>query len=257
MAVHKITRAEAPYMQIARAISERIANGDLAPGERLPTGVQIQQDWGVSRATANKVAAHLRNTGLAYTEPGIGLIVASTASITGVTPDAMWRRMLAGGPIRLQNERSERTVGTAFGSDVPEIVLSCLDATVASELVYRRRVIYRSEQPYTIATSWFLPALLDQQRDVTSRLLDDSAIPEGTPAYIARQLGRDLTGHHHVVGIVRADAQSAQDLQVDEGAPLLRIVDTIEVDGGWPIEVGTYCYPESPVIVTSEGSATF
>ena len=60
-----------------------------------------------------------------------------------------------------------------------------------------------------------------------------------------------------MVGIVRADAQSAQDLQVDEGAPLLRIVDTIEVDGGWPIEVGTYCYPESPVIVTSEGSATF
>ncbi|OLM28468.1 hypothetical protein Ae717Ps2_6364 [Pseudonocardia sp. Ae717_Ps2] len=29
---------------------------------------------------------------------------------------------------------------------------------------------------------------------------------------------------------------------------------TIQVEGGWPIEVGTYCYPEAPVIVTSESS---
>ncbi|WP_075334675.1 GntR family transcriptional regulator [Pseudonocardia sp. Ae717_Ps2] len=254
MAVHKLARAEAPYMQIARSISERIARGELSPGDRLPTGVQIQEDWGVSRATANKVAAQLRNTGLAYTEPGIGLIVASGSSTTGVTPDAMWRRMLSGGPIYLPNERSERTVGTAPGSDAPEIVLACLDATVASQLVYRRRVIYRDDQPYTVATSWFLPALLDQQVDVTARLLDDDSIPEGSPAYIAERLGRDLTGHHHVVGIVRATAPEAESLRVGEGEPLLRIVDTIQVEGGWPIEVGTYCYPEAPVIVTSESS---
>ncbi|OLM28467.1 hypothetical protein Ae717Ps2_6363 [Pseudonocardia sp. Ae717_Ps2] len=142
-----MARAEAPYMQIAPVDFGENRQGELSPGDRLPTGVQIQEDWGVSRATANKVAAQLRNTGLAYTEPGIGLIVASGSSTTGVTPDAMWRRMLSGGPIYLPNERSEPPSERRRGSDAPEIVLACLDATVASQLVYRRRVIYRDDQP--------------------------------------------------------------------------------------------------------------
>lgn len=248
MAVHRLVRAEAPYMQIARSISERITSGELSPGDRLPTGAQIQQDWGVSRATANKVATHLRTAGVAYTEPGIGLIVAPLRSTTEVTPGAMWRRMLGGEPIYLPNERSERTVGSASGTAVPDLVWTALDADPSSELVYRRRLLYRDDRPCGVVTSWFAPWLSDQ---VTARLRDDSAIPEGTPAYLSSQLGRELTGHRHVIGIVRADGDMAAELSVEVDAPLLRIADTIEADGT-PIEVGMYYCPEAPVIVTTE-----
>ncbi|WP_139319196.1 MULTISPECIES: GntR family transcriptional regulator [unclassified Pseudonocardia] len=251
MVSSKILRAEPPYMQIARAITERIARGELAPGDRLPTGAHIMEEWGVSKATANRVAGQLRSSGLAYTEPGVGLIVRATSGQAGVTPDAMWRRILAGGPIRLPNERSERTVGRAPAADAPDVVAACLDATAMSELAYRRRVIYRDERPYTVATSWFLPALLDQREPITDRLVRDESIPEGTPRYIADRLGRELSGHRHVVGIVRATTDDAAALGVQEGDPLLRIVDTINAEG-WPIECGVYLYPEAEIIVTSE-----
>lgn len=250
MAANKIQRADPPYVQIVTAITERIAAGDLTPGERVPTEVEIRETWGVSRATANKVAAELKASGIAYTRPGYGLIVRAQSRNVAAGPASMWQRIASTGEIRMPNEHSERRTGHAPASDAPEVVVAALDATSFSELVYRHRVIYRDAYPFTVAVSWFLPALLDQQKPITDRLLENERIVEGTPRYIADQLGRDLTETTEVVGIVRATVDEAAALNIAEGDPLLRVVSTIFAEG-WPIEVGTYVYPEAPEILTS------
>jgi AcrR family transcriptional regulator len=66
---------EAPYRRIAAEIRERIARGDLGPGDRIPSTREITREWGVAMATATKVITALRDAGLVETRSGAGSVV--------------------------------------------------------------------------------------------------------------------------------------------------------------------------------------
>jgi DNA-binding transcriptional regulator YhcF (GntR family) len=66
---------EPPYRRIVAEIQARIVNGELRPGDRLPSTRQIAQRWGVAVATATKVLAALRDGGLVVTKVGSGTVV--------------------------------------------------------------------------------------------------------------------------------------------------------------------------------------
>ncbi|PSL00054.1 tetracycline repressor-like protein [Murinocardiopsis flavida] len=68
-----------PSVRIAAAVRERIANGDLRPGERAPSTRQIVREWGVAMATASRAIAILRDEGLVVTRPGSGTVVRGRA----------------------------------------------------------------------------------------------------------------------------------------------------------------------------------
>lgn len=51
------------YRQISRAIIDRIRDGDLAPGERVPSENDIITQWGVSNTTARKALADVEQAG--------------------------------------------------------------------------------------------------------------------------------------------------------------------------------------------------
>ena len=52
-------------------VRQRIEQGDLVPNRPTPSGVQIEQEFGVARATARKAVALLREWGLVTTVPGL------------------------------------------------------------------------------------------------------------------------------------------------------------------------------------------
>lgn len=70
---------EPPYLRIVAEIRRRIADGELAPGDRVPSTRQIAGEWGVALATATKALTTLRLGGLVETRPRIGTVVAGTA----------------------------------------------------------------------------------------------------------------------------------------------------------------------------------
>src|SRR5690606_28879506 len=70
-------RARPPYRQIADAIRDRIAVGELLPGDAVPSTRQLTAEYGVAMATATKVLAALRQDGLIETRPGVGARVTS------------------------------------------------------------------------------------------------------------------------------------------------------------------------------------
>jgi DNA-binding transcriptional regulator YhcF (GntR family) len=70
---------EPPYRTIAQEIAGRIARGDLAAGDRVPSTRQIVARYGVAMATATKVLAELRRLGLVRAAPGVGTVVVSPA----------------------------------------------------------------------------------------------------------------------------------------------------------------------------------
>jgi DNA-binding transcriptional regulator YhcF (GntR family) len=68
-----------PYRRIAAGIAARIAAGELAPGDRIPSIRQLIADHGIAMATATKVIATLREQGLVQPRPGVGTVVATPA----------------------------------------------------------------------------------------------------------------------------------------------------------------------------------
>ncbi|MGW5638899.1 winged helix-turn-helix domain-containing protein, partial [Streptomyces sp. NPDC003832] len=66
------------YEQIADDLRTRIANGEFGPGQLLPSGRDLAEQWTVSRATVVKAYDVLRNDGLVAARQGAGFVVAET-----------------------------------------------------------------------------------------------------------------------------------------------------------------------------------
>jgi GntR family transcriptional regulator len=65
----------APYRQVAQILRERIAEGTYQPGTRLPSIVDLVQEFGVARTTARKALNLLAEEGLAELSAGMGFYV--------------------------------------------------------------------------------------------------------------------------------------------------------------------------------------
>ncbi|GAB7028858.1 TetR/AcrR family transcriptional regulator C-terminal domain-containing protein [Streptomyces sp. NPDC021749] len=80
-----------PYLRIVAAIRQRITDGELGPGDRVPSTRQIAREWGVALATATKALTTLRLEGHVEARPRAGTVVAGTVTPTpprGHTPPA-------------------------------------------------------------------------------------------------------------------------------------------------------------------------
>jgi GntR family transcriptional regulator, transcriptional repressor for pyruvate dehydrogenase complex len=61
--------------QLVRALTDRIAQGELKPGDRLPTEQELIEAFGVSRTVVREAISSLRATGLVSTQQGVGAFV--------------------------------------------------------------------------------------------------------------------------------------------------------------------------------------
>jgi DNA-binding transcriptional regulator YhcF (GntR family) len=75
------------YRRIAGELAARIATGDLAPGDRVPSTRQLMAAHGVAMATATKVITRLREQGLVEAKPGVGTVVKRGAAPPAAAPD--------------------------------------------------------------------------------------------------------------------------------------------------------------------------
>lgn len=80
--------AQPPYRRIADEIRARIANGELRPGDPVPSARGITREWGVALATATKVLATLNAEGVARSLPGRGTVVTGPAAAGQPAPAA-------------------------------------------------------------------------------------------------------------------------------------------------------------------------
>jgi DNA-binding GntR family transcriptional regulator len=64
-----------PYRQIADRLREQIADGTFPPGRRIPSLVELEQEYGVARDTLRKAIKVLKEEGLVETVTGMGVFV--------------------------------------------------------------------------------------------------------------------------------------------------------------------------------------
>ena len=63
------------WRQVHEIIAARIRAGQYPPGERVPSLLEIQTEFGIANITAQKVQRQLREDGLVETQPGMGSYV--------------------------------------------------------------------------------------------------------------------------------------------------------------------------------------
>ncbi|MEU4558378.1 winged helix-turn-helix domain-containing protein [Actinoplanes sp. NPDC023936] len=76
------------YEQIAAGLRADIVTGRLRPGQQLPSELRLQQENGVSRETARRAIAVLRNEGLAVVQRGHGVVVREQPEREDLVPPA-------------------------------------------------------------------------------------------------------------------------------------------------------------------------
>jgi GntR family transcriptional regulator len=138
------------YADIAAYYRQKITDGDLAPGDPMPSMREVCDQFGVAITTANRAFRVLKAEGLTVASPGIGTVVAS-------------EQRASAGLDRL--DRMERTgkayIGGETSSDHIAMIRSCADPDIVNELdiephdeiVIRRRIFETQGKPSSVALS--------------------------------------------------------------------------------------------------------
>lgn len=72
-----------PYLQIANDLRRQIEDGTIPPGRRIPTTVEMEQEYEVARDTLRKATKVLKDEGLVESVRGMGLYVVDRSQPPG------------------------------------------------------------------------------------------------------------------------------------------------------------------------------
>ena len=125
---------KAPYAAIAADLRRRIADGELRPGDRVPSTRQLARASGVAMATAAKALTVLRHEGLVVARPRSGTVVAPAAGPSPAIPAAP---QAGDGPTR------ERLLRTAIALADAEGLTAVSMRAVATRLGVAPMTLYR------------------------------------------------------------------------------------------------------------------
>jgi GntR family transcriptional regulator len=238
------------YRQIAEALRGQIEAGELAPGGRLPTELELRARFdNASRNTVRDAIKWLTTLGLVETRPGQGTFVVQTIDpfITTLSGDP--KTGFGGGEgIRYASEVSSRK-RTPTASDI-QIEIQKASSDVAGKLGMTADtvVVSRHERRYLDGTPWsmqtsFYP--MDFVARGAVRLTIPEDIGEGTVKYLADTLGVHQVGYRDWLLVRAPDNNEAQffKLPADGRTSIVEISRTAFDRNGQPMRLTVTVYP--------------
>ncbi|HEY8984089.1 MAG TPA: GntR family transcriptional regulator [Streptomyces sp.] len=196
------------YEQIAEDLRSRIADGEFAPGDLLPSGRDLAEQWSVSRATVVKAYDTLRGDGLVVARQGSGFTVTDTP----LARPAGGRRV---GSVRTSGGAPFRRLGTPDRVVPPRHVADALGLEADETALRRTRLVLLDDgAPGTLVTAWFPPSVAD----AAPRLALPGPIAEGTTHYVRRETGWSPSEGVDVTTVRLAGEEEADILGVERPA---------------------------------------
>jgi DNA-binding GntR family transcriptional regulator len=163
---------DAPYVQIIEHYRQEIRAGRLTDGDLLPSGRQIAEQFGVSLATAAKVATGLQAMGLVTPRPGAGTwVTAARPPADRALGGPLLITLAARGPL---DPGEGAQVLEAALVQAPQHVAAQLGTEPAAQVIRRSQEVLRDGATAAALTSWFPASLADRVPDLlgTSQLTD-------------------------------------------------------------------------------------
>ncbi|MEV0990994.1 GntR family transcriptional regulator [Streptomyces sp. NPDC049949] len=213
------------YEEIAESLRSRIAAGEFAPGDTVPSGRDLAEQWSVSRATAIKAMDVLRNDGVVEARQGTGFIVTETP----VARPAGNRQ--AGSP-RVTGGLPFLRVGNPDWVVPPSHVAEALRMAPNTDALRRVRVMQLPDgSPHSYVVAWFPPDVAE----ASPRLAQTAPIAEGTTRYVRRQTGRFPTEGIDTTTVRLASQSECGHLALDEPTAVAVLLHTAYDHEGRPL----------------------
>jgi GntR family transcriptional regulator len=239
---------EPMYRQIADDLRRQIEAGSLAPGQQLPTELELREKYNASRNTVRDAIKWLIARGLVETRPGQGTFVVERIFpfVTTLTGDPG-----AAGGGEGNTYIREVTAQLRQPSDtVPRVEIQLADNALAAalQIVNGMAVVSRHQQrsidgvPWSLQTSFYPMSLVERG---AVRLIQAHNIDEGTVAYLWETLGVQQAGYRDTITVRAPDGTEVAFFRLpDDGR-----VSVIEVrraaadDQGRPLRLTISVYP--------------
>ncbi|PWI41149.1 GntR family transcriptional regulator [Streptomyces sp. ICBB 8177] len=213
------------YEEIAESLRARIAAGEFGPGEVVPSGRDLAEQWSVSRATAIKAMDVLRSDGVVVARQGTGFIVTETP----VARPAGSRRA---GSARVTGGMPFLRIGVPDWAEPPPRVAAALRMDAGVPALRRARVLQLPDgSPHSYVEAWFPPDVAE----ASPRLAQAAPIAEGTTRYVRRQTDRYPVEGVDVTTVRLATETEAHHLALAEEAPVAVLLHTALDQAGRPL----------------------
>ncbi|UCM89192.1 GntR family transcriptional regulator [Streptomyces marincola] len=213
------------YEEIAESLRARIASGEFEPGQTVPSGRDLAEQWSVSRATAIKAMEVLRNDGIVVAKQGTGFIVTETP----VARPAGARRA---GTARASGGMPFLRIGEPDWLEPPAHVAEALRMRPGTEALRRVRVHQLPDgSPHSYAEAWFPPDVAE----ASPRLGQTAPIAEGTTRYVRRQTGRYPVEGEDVTTVRLANETEAHHLRLSGTGAVAVVLHTAFDQDGRPL----------------------
>jgi len=216
------------YQQIASDLRSAIRAGELAPGEQVPTEMDLAQRYGVSRNTARMALNALAHEGLITAgRARAGRLVRRRERMEWthrILRDRRSERRVAGlddfvDQARAQGRVPDQVIEVGIVA-ATEYIAERLEVPAGENLVVRRRLRSVDGQPSSISESYYLYELAQG-----TPLLDPQVFT-GSATAVLGELGHVQVRFVDEITTRMPDPLEAQRLDVGQGVPVLAHVRT-------------------------------
>ncbi len=219
MTVIRVESSTPKYRQLSDLIRQRIARGELAPGDQIPSEAQLGHSYKISRITIRQALSDLERDGLLERVPGKGTFVRKhnshverTTRLTGFGENAAalglvpGYRTLKAEPTRVPIEIADRLKiepGQAFVVD---------------------RVLFADGEPVAKHTSYLPQWIVNKARP---NAFTKESLDKGSLYSAIEQAGTRLFRADEVVEPGLAGGDEAEQLEMRESDLVLRVTRTV------------------------------
>ena len=220
-------RSDRLHHQAEQRLLELIECGTYAPGDQLPSEVELAAQFGISRPTLREALLHLEQAGAIVRKHGVGTFVTSAY---GLQLESGLERLESLFEMTARQGMQARIEGLTCSQEPAEpIVAERLGLEPGTHLTAVRRTIVVDDRPAAYMLDLAPPEILSPQDigdSFNGSVLD---VLRQRPGLSVAQAVADIVP-------VNADALVAERLGVRPGQALLLLEEVLLAEGGVPIE---------------------
>jgi GntR family transcriptional regulator len=235
------------YQQIAEKLRAQIESGELAPGDQLPTELELRDRYSSSRNTIRDAIKRLTSQGLVETRPGQGTFVTRRIDpfVTVLSGGAQAQSGGGEGITYLsevnKNHRHPSVTTPKVEIQMPSAeVLQRLRVPPKTQVVSRHESRYIDGIPWSLATSFYL---MDFVTKGATRLLMAEDIPEGAVQYLGETIGIRQVGYRDWITARVPDANEQSFFGLAHDATVFEVFRTGFDQTGTPLRVTVTVWP--------------
>lgn len=236
------------YRQIADSLREQIESGELKPGQKIKTELELRDEWDASRNTVRDAIKRLIGLGLVETRPGQGTFVVKQTSPavttlsgnrTGLGSDEGVRKLT-------EDDKQNRKVTTSpvqveIQEATPDIA-AALGLPFGAEVISRHEKRFIDNDPWSMQTSYYPVDFADRGAE---RLRSARNIDQGTVKYLADTLHIRQVGYRDWIIVRTPNTTEAEFFRLpQDGRIAIYEISRTAFDGNqMPIRVTVTVYP--------------